>query len=52
MPRDEEGRFTKEETSFTLTLPSPFSIIKYLFICLVLYPWYKLLDLDICINYC
>ena len=32
MPRDEKGRFTKEENGFSLTLPSPFSILKYLFI--------------------
>ena len=50
MPRDEKGRFTKEENGFSLTLPSPFSILKYLFICLVLYPWYKILGLII--NYC
>ena len=31
MPRDEKGRFTKEENGFSLTLPSPFSILKYLF---------------------
>ena len=45
MPRDEKGRFIKEENSFSLTLPSPFSILKYLFICLALYPWYKILGL-------
>ena len=50
MPRDEKGRFTKEENGFSLTLPSPFSILKYLFICLVLYPWYKILGLII--SYC
>ena len=50
MPRDEKSRFTKEENGFSLTLPSPFSILKYLFICLVLYPWYKILGLII--NYC
>ena len=42
MPRDEKGQFTKEENGF--------SVIEYLFICLLLYPWYKLLGL--CINYC
>ena len=45
MPRDEKGRFTKEENGFSLTLPNPFSIIKYLILCLVLYPWYKILGL-------
>ena len=50
MLRDKKGRFTKEENDFSLTLPSPFSILKYLFICLVLYPWYKILGLII--NYC
>ena len=43
MPRDEKGRFTKEENGFILTFPNPFSIIKYLILCLVLYPWYKIL---------
>ena len=47
MPRDEKGRFTKEENGFSLTLPNPFSVIKYLFIYLVFYPWYKLLGLFI-----
>ena len=50
MPRDEKGRFTKEENGFSLALPNPFSIIKYLILCLVLYPWYKILGLII--NYC
>ena len=50
MPRDEKGRFIKEENGFILTFPNPFSIIKYLILCLVLYPWYKLLGL--CLNYC
>ena len=45
MPRDEKGRYTKEETGFYLSLPSPFSILKYLIICLLLFPWYKLLNL-------
>ena len=43
MPRDEKGRFIKEENDFILTFPNPFSIIKYLILCLVLYPWYKIL---------
>ena len=25
MPRDEKGRFTKEENGFSLTLPNPFN---------------------------
>ena len=50
MPRDEKGRFTKEEKGFTLPLSSPLSVIKYLIICLLLYPWYKLLGLII--DYC
>ena len=50
MPRDEKGRFTKEENGFSLTLPNPFSIIKYLILCLVLYPLYKILGSII--NYC
>ena len=50
MPRDEKGRFIKEENGFILTFPKPFSIIKYLILCLVLYPWYKILGLII--NYC
>ena len=45
MPRDEKGRFIKEENGFILTFPNPFSIIKYLILCLVLYPWYKILGL-------
>ena len=32
MLSDEKGQFTKEETGFTLTLPSPICVIKYLFI--------------------
>ena len=43
MTIDEKGRFTKEENGFILTFPNPFSIIKYLILCLVLYPWYKIL---------
>ena len=50
MPRDEKGRFIKEENGFSLTLPNPLSIIKYPILCLVLYPWYKILGLII--NYC
>ena len=50
MPRDEKGRFIKEENGFILTFPNPFSIIKYLILCLVLYPWYKILGSII--NYC
>ena len=45
MPRDEKGRFTKEENGFSLTLPSPFCVIKSLFLCLFLYPCYKFLGL-------
>ena len=50
MARDGKGRFIKEENGFSLTLPNPFSIIKYLILCLVFYPWYKILGLII--NYC
>ena len=39
MPRDEKGRFTKEENGFSLT----FLVLKHPFIHSVLYPWYKIL---------
>ena len=39
MPRDEKGRFTKE--NLDLSLPHPFTILKYLIIFLIVFPWYK-----------
>lgn len=43
MPRDEKGRFTKDEEKLNIDLPHPFTIIKYLIIFILLFPWYKLI---------
>ncbi len=40
MPRGKDGKFTKEE-NFDLSLTHPFTIIKYLLIFIVAFPWYK-----------
>ena len=39
MPRDERGRFTKND-GMSIQLPPLPSMLKYLLISIVLYPWY------------
>ena len=39
--RGSDGKFIKEEENFDLSLPHPFTIIKYLIIFRVAFPWYK-----------
>ena len=39
MPRDDKGSFTEE--NLDLSLPHPFTILKYLIIFLIVFPWYK-----------
>ena len=39
--RGSDGKFIKEEENFDLSLPHPFTIIKYLIIFIVAFPWYK-----------
>ena len=42
MSRGKVCKFTKEE-NFDLSLPHPFTIIKFLLIFIVAFPWYKFL---------
>ena len=40
MPRDEKGRFIKNSEGMSIQLPPLLSMLKYLLISIVLYPWY------------
>ena len=40
-PREKDGKFTREEENFDLSLHHPFIIIKYLLIFIVAFLWYK-----------
>ena len=39
--RDERGRFIKND--LTIQLPAPLSLLKYLIISIILYPWYYII---------
>ena len=41
MPRDEKGRFVKEGLS--IQFPPILSILKYLIVSIIIYPWYYVL---------